>query len=53
LLGVERSGDVVKLKTTARQFLLDLSNAGNDDLAEMREVLHKMNFDMAVSLVGI
>ncbi len=53
LLGVERSGDIVKLSTTTREFLLDVSRVGNDDLAKMCKVLHKMNFDMAVSLVGI
>lgn len=53
LLGVECSGDVVKLNTTTREFLLDVSCVGDDDLAKMCRVLHKMNFDLAVSLVGI
>ena len=53
LLGVERSGDVVKLKTTTRQFILDISHVDGDDLNRMRKVLHKMNFDMAIQLTGV
>jgi len=53
LLGVERSGDVVKLKTTTRQFLLDVSHVEDDDLRRMRKVFHKMNFDGAVQLTGL
>ena len=53
LLGVERSGDVVKLNTTTRQFILDVSHVDDDDLSRMRKVLHKMNFDMAIQLTGI
>jgi len=53
LLGIERSGDVVKLKTTKRQFILDVSHVEDDDLSRMRKVFHKMNFDMAIQLTGV
>ncbi len=53
LLAVERSGDVVKLKTTKRQFILDVSDVEDDDLSRMRKVFHKMNFDMAIQLIGV
>ncbi len=53
LLAVERSGDVVKLKTTTREFLLDVSHVDDDDLRRMRKVFHKMNFDMAIQLTGL
>jgi len=53
LLAVERSGDVVKLKTTTRRFILDVSHVDDDDLSRMGKVLHKMNFDMAIQLTGV
>ena len=53
LLAVERSGDLVKLKTTTREFLLDVSHVDDDDLRRMRKVFHKMNFDMAIQLTGL
>ena len=53
LLAVERSGDVVKLKTTTRQFILDVSHVKDDDLRRMRKVFHKMNFDGAIQLTGL
>lgn len=53
LLGVERSGDIVKLSTTKREFVLGVSHVDDDDLTRMHKVLHKMNFDMAISLTGI
>ena len=53
LLAVERSGDVVKLKTTTRQFILDMSHVEDDDLRRMRKVFHKMNFDGAIQLTGL
>jgi len=53
LLVVGRSGDVVKLKTTTREFLLDVSHVDDDDLRRMRKVFHKMNFDMAIQLTGL
>lgn len=53
LLGVERSGDVVKLNTTTRQFILDISYVDDDDLSRMRKVFHKMNFDGAIQLTGV
>lgn len=53
LLAVERSGDVVKLNTTTRQFILDVSHVNDDDLSHLREVFNKMNFDMAIQLTGI
>jgi hypothetical protein len=53
LLTAERSGDVVKLITTTRQFILDVSHVDDDDLSCMRKVLHKMNCDRAIPLIGI
>ena len=53
LLGVERSGDVVQLNTTTRQFILDVSHVDDDDLSHMRKVFHKMNFDGAIQLTGV
>jgi hypothetical protein len=53
LLAMERSGDVVKLNTTRREFILDVSHVDDDDLSRMRKVLHKMNFDRAIQLTGI
>jgi len=53
LLGVERSGDMVKLSTTKREFVLDVSRVDDDELTRMHKVLHRMNLDMAVSLTGI
>jgi len=53
LLAVDHSGDIVKLSTTKREFILDVSHVDDDDLSRMRKVLHKMNFDMAIQLRGI
>lgn len=53
LLGVERSGDIVKLSTTTREFVLDVSRVDDDELTRMHKVLHRMNSDMAVSPTGI
>ena len=53
LLAVERSGDVVKLTTTRREFILDISRVAHDDLSRMRKGLHKMNFDRAIQLTGV
>jgi len=53
LLGVEHSGDKVKLNTTRREFTLDVSHVDDDDLSRMRKVLHKMNFDRTIRLIGL
>ena len=53
LLAVERSGGVVKLNTTKRQFIMDVSHVEDDNLSRMRKVLHKMNFDRAIQLTGV
>ena len=53
LLAVKRSGDVVKLNTTIREFILDISHVAHDDLGRMRKVLHRMNFDGAIQLTGV
>ena len=53
LLAVERSKDVVKLNTTKRQFILDVSHVNDADLSRMRKVLQKMNFDSAIKLTGV
>jgi hypothetical protein len=53
LLEIEYSGDIVKLNTTRRKFTLDVSHVDDDDLSRMRKVLHKMNFDGAIRLIGI
>jgi len=53
LLGVEHSGDVVKLNTTRRDFTLDVSHVNDGDLKRMRKVFHKMNFDGAIQLTGV
>jgi len=53
LLAVEHSGDVMKLSTTTREFILDISHVAHDDLSRMRKVLHKMNFDRAIKLTGV
>jgi len=53
LLAVEYSGDVVKLNTTTREFILDISRVAHDDLSHMRKMLHKMNFDRAIQLTGV
>lgn len=53
LLEVECSGDAVKLNTTQREFILDVSHIDDDDLSRMRRVLHKMNFDRAIRLRGV
>ncbi|MCL0039100.1 hypothetical protein M1N46_02515 [Dehalococcoidia bacterium] len=53
LLGLERSGDEVKLTTTRREFTLDVSRVDDGDLRRMYKVLQKMNFDKAIRLTGI
>ena len=53
LLKVERSKEVVKLHTTRRQFVLDVSHVDDDDFKRMAKVLHKMNFDKAIRLTGV
>ena len=53
LLGVERSGDKVKLNTTRREFTLDLSRVDDRELRRMRKVLQKMNFDEAIRLTRL
>jgi hypothetical protein len=53
LLAVEYSGNVVKLNTTTRKFILDVSHVAHDDLGRMRKVLQKMNFDRAIQLTGV
>jgi hypothetical protein len=53
LLKVERSKEVVKLHTTRRQFVLDVSHVDDDDFKRMAKVLHKMNFDKAIQLTGV
>jgi len=53
LLTVERSRDMVKLKTTRREFVLEVSHVDDDDLSRMRKVLHMMNFDGAIQLIGV
>jgi hypothetical protein len=53
LLAVEMSGGVVKLKTTKRKLILDVSKVKDDDLSGMRKVLHRMNFDATMKLEGV
>lgn len=53
LVGVERSGDKVKLTTTRREFALDVSRVDDRELRRMRKVLQKMNFDGAIRLIGL
>ena len=53
LLKVERSKEMVRLHTTRRLFVLDVSHVGDDDLRRMAKVLHKMNFDKAIQLTGV
>jgi len=53
LLGIERSGDIVKLNTTRREFTLDVSSVDDAELKRMRKVLQKMNFDKAITLIGL
>lgn len=53
LLAVEHSKGVVKLNTTKREFVLDVSPVANNDLSRMRKVLHKMNFDGIIRLTGV
>ena len=43
----------MKLNTTTRQFILDVSHVDEDDLSRMRKVFHKMNSDMAIQLTGV
>jgi hypothetical protein len=53
LLAMERSGDVVKLNTTRREFIIDVSHVDDDDLSRMSKVLQKMNFDKKIRLTGL
>lgn len=53
LLGVERSGDIVKLTTTRREFILDVSRVDDRELRRMRQILQKMNFDDRITLTGL
>jgi hypothetical protein len=53
LLAAELSGDKVKLSTTKREFVLDLSHVDDSELRRMRKVLQKMNFDKAIRLIGL
>ena len=53
LTAIERAKDVVKLRTTRREFTLDVSRVNDGDLSRMRKVLHKMNFDRAIQLTGV
>lgn len=53
LLGIEHSGDIVKLNTTRREFALDVSHVEDAELKRMRKVLQKMNFDKAIRLIGL
>jgi hypothetical protein len=53
LLGVECYGDKVKLYTTKREFILDVSRVDDQELRRMRKVLQKMNFDKAIRLTGL
>lgn len=53
LLAVEYSKGIEKLITTRREFNLDVSHVNDSDLSRMRKVLHKMNFDGAIQLIGI
>jgi hypothetical protein len=43
----------VKLNTTRREFILDVSHVDDGDLSRMRKVLQKMNFDKAIKLTGV
>lgn len=52
LLVAERSGDTVKLNTTKREFILDVSHVDHRELRSMRKVFQKMNFDKAIKLIG-
>ena len=53
LLAIEHSKGVVKLNTTKREFTLDISQVSDKDLSHMRKVLHKMNFDGIIRLIGV
>ena len=53
LVAVERSKDLVRLRTTRREFTLDVSRVNDDDLRRMCRVLRAMNFDKATKLTGI
>lgn len=53
LLAVELFGDSVKLDTTQREFILDVSHVDDLELRRMRQVLQKMNFDKKITLKGI
>ena len=50
LLSFEGDASQIKLITTERDFLLDISSVDKSDLKEMREVLKKMNFDKKVKI---
>jgi hypothetical protein len=49
---VERSKKKVKLNTTKREYLLDISRIPNKDIQGMGKVLQEMNFDKAIKLKG-
>jgi len=53
LVAVERSKDLVRLRTTRREFTLHVSRVNDDDLRRMCRVLRAMNFDKATKLTGI
>jgi hypothetical protein len=52
LRGVDLSGDKVKLSTTRREFILDVSHVNDRELRRMRKILQKMNFDNRIRLAG-
>lgn len=53
LLKIKYSGDIVKLNTTRREFILDVFHIDDGDLIRMCKVFHKMNFDKAIKLTGV
>jgi len=50
LVSFEGDDSQIKMLTTERHFLLDISAVDKSDLKEMREVLNKMNFDKKVKI---
>ncbi|MEM4724201.1 MAG: hypothetical protein QXP01_04245 [Candidatus Hadarchaeum sp.] len=53
LLAVEYCKDAMRLKTTRREFDLDVSRVRKVELEGMRKILKKMNFDGAIKLRGV
>jgi len=53
LVAVELSGNEVKLSTSRREFVLDVSRVDDRQLSRMRKVLEKMNFDNNIQLTGL